>query len=308
MQDLKLKTTLPALSFDYASLKSWALSMTEKYTGLVVTEDAIIDAKKDMAELNKAKKAVDDARKEAVRRVSEPIRDFENKIKEICGIFDTSYAALGEQVKRFEDAQREAKRKDIAALIIEGNQNAFGEPDFLDIPVQDKWLNKTTSLKAIREDIVAIIERHMEDEARKSALEQARQDRAAAIENHVVSLNKLRSLNLPLSRFLGGNALALDMPLSKVLLDIEERFKIEVDLRKAEENAKASLAAVPAKQSPISVEQTGSKIEQKPAPNATAQTRAMSIVLEYDLANETQVNTCLENLKTLCVNFGVRQR
>lgn len=305
MQDIKLNATLPALSFDYAALKSWALSMTEKYTGLVVTEDAVIEVKKDMAELNKAKKAVDDARKEAVRRVSEPIRAFENQIKEVCGIFDTTYTALGEQVKGFEDTQREAKRKDITALIIEGNQNAFGEPNFMAIPVQDKWLNKTTSIKSIREDITAIIERHIEDEARKSALEQARQDRAAAIENHVVSLNKLRSLNLPLSRFLGGNALSLDMPLSKVLLDIEERFKIEADLRRAEENAKASLVAASTEQKPVSIAQTGAKVERQAPP---VQTRTMSIVLEYDFANEAQVKACLENLKTLCVNFGMRQR
>lgn len=308
MQDLKLHATLPALSFDYAALKSWALAMTEKYTGLVVTEDAVIEAKKDMAELNKAKKTVDDARKEAVRRVSEPIRTFENQIKEVCGIFDTAYAALGDQVKRFEDVQREQKRKDIASLITEGNQNAFGEPDFLAIPIQDKWLNKTTSIKSIREDIVAIIERHMEEEARKSALEQARQDRAAAIENHVVSMNKLRGLNLPLSRFLGGNALSLDMPLAKVLLDIEERFKIEVDLRKAEESAKASLAATSAEQKPTPIEQTGTKPDQQAMPQATAQTRAMSIVLEYDLINEAQVKVCLENLKTLCTSFGARYR
>ncbi len=68
MQDLKLQTTLPALSFDAEALKVWALSLTE---------EAVADAKKDMAELNKAKKSIDDARKEAVRRLSEPIRAFE---------------------------------------------------------------------------------------------------------------------------------------------------------------------------------------------------------------------------------------
>lgn len=305
MQDIKLNATLPALSFDYAALKSWALAMTEKYTGLVVTEDAIIEVKKDMAELNKAKKTVDDARKEAVHRVSEPIRVFENQIKEVCGIFETAYAALGEQVKGFEAAQREAKRKDVVALIIEGNQNAFGEPNFLAIPIQDKWLNKTTSIKSIRDDISAITERHMEDEARKSTLEQARQDRAAAIENHVVSLNKLHGLNLPLSRFLGGNALSLDTPLAKVLPDIEERFKIEADLRKAEANAKATLAPAAVEQKLAPIEQITPKVEPQGIP---AQTRTMSIVFEYDLANEAQVQACLENLKPLCAKFGARYR
>lgn len=44
MQELNLQTTLPALSFDAKALKAWALSLTEKYTGLVVTEDAATDS------------------------------------------------------------------------------------------------------------------------------------------------------------------------------------------------------------------------------------------------------------------------
>lgn len=36
--------------------------------------------------------------------------------------------------------------------------------------------------------------------------------------------------------------------------------------------------------------------------SAQVQTQAMSIVLEYDVANEAAVKAFLENLKSLCVN------
>ena len=225
--ELKIEPKLPVLSFNFEQLKAWATSLTERYANMVVTEEAIADVKRDMADINRAKKIVDDSRKEAVRRVSEPIRIFEGQIKEVCAIFDTAYSKLGEQVKTFEDTQREEKRNNVLELIGQCFADAFGAhgdwPDF-DIPIQEKWLNKTTSMKSIREDIAAIIQRHIEEEQRKASLEQARQDRAAAIENHVKALNQLHGLNLSLSRYLGTGNLDMSIPLSRVLENIEGHF------------------------------------------------------------------------------------
>lgn len=111
--ELKIEPKLPVLSFNFEQLKAWATSLTERYANMVVTEEAIADVKRDMADINRAKKIVDDSRKEAVRRVSEPIRIFEGQIKEVCAIFDTAYSKLGEQVKTFEDTQREEKRNHV---------------------------------------------------------------------------------------------------------------------------------------------------------------------------------------------------
>lgn len=297
MQDLKLQTTLPALSFDAKALKAWALSLTEKYMGLVVTEETVADAKKDMAELNRAKKSIDDARKEAVRRVSEPIRAFEAQIKEVCAIFDTAYQGLSRQVKAFEDAQREAKRKDVAGLIIEANMNAFGEPAFLDIPMQDKWLNKTTSLKSIRKDIAAIIERHMEEEQRRKALEQAKRDRIASIESLVHSLNERHGFDFSVSSFVVGQFMNMDTPVAEVLKRIESVFKDEQTRRDLLKNVEQKSA---------SVEQPAPKTEQPAAPDAPD--KVMSVLLTYAPANEQSVRATLEQLRKLCSSFSVRTR
>lgn len=59
--ELKIEPKLPVLAFNFDQLKAWATALAERYAAIVVTEDAIADVKRDMAELNKAKKAVDDA-------------------------------------------------------------------------------------------------------------------------------------------------------------------------------------------------------------------------------------------------------
>ena len=314
--ELKIEPKLPVLSFNFEQLKTWATSLTERYANMVVTEEAIADVKRDMADINRAKKIVDDSRKEAVRRVSEPIRIFEGQIKEVCAIFDTAYSKLGEQVKTFEDAQREAKRKDVEGLIIEANMNAFGNPAQLDIPIQEKWLNKTCSWKAIREDLAVIIQRHIEEEQRKAALEQAKQDRAAAIESHVKSLNEKHGLNMPVSRFLVGMGMNTERPLSNVLEDISQAYARVIENTKREQQATKNAAPAMSSASP------GAAVKLSPQPEnagqssadllgkaeAPAQTIAMSIVIEFSSTNEEQVQACLDNLKSLCVGYAARKR
>lgn len=295
--ELHIEPQLPVLAFNFEQLRAWATGLTERYINMVVTEDALVEVKKDMADLNKNKAKLEEARKEVVRRVSEPIKSFEAQIKEVVGIFDAVYTSLSGQVKAFEDAQRNEKRKHVEGLIIEANMNAFGSPAYLEIPIQEKWLNKTASFKSIREDLAAIVERHMAEEERRKALEQARQDRAAAIESHVKALNEKHSLNLPVSRFMTAYLMDMTVSLEHAHRRIDDAFANEVELRQAEESARKTLASV-SEQKPAPVEQ----------PASSAQTRAMSIVLEYDTANEARVKACLETLKPLCVSFGARYR
>ena len=133
-QELHIKETLPALSFNYDQLKEWAHGLTARYADMVVTEDSVADVKRDMAELNKNKAKLETARKETVRRLSEPIKSFEAQVKEVVGIFDAAYAGLSGQVKAFEDAQREEKRKTVNGIIKEECAAAYGEGPWLNIP------------------------------------------------------------------------------------------------------------------------------------------------------------------------------
>lgn len=293
---LKVESNAPVLSFNFEGLKAWATELTDRYKGLVVTEEGLADVKRDMAEINRHKNALEEARKETVRRVSEPIRAFETQVKEVCAIFDATYAALGGQVKAFEDAEREKKRKDVEGLIIEANLNAFDNTGFLDIPIQEKWLNKTTTWKAIREDIAAIIARHLEEEERRKALERARQDRAAAIERRVQDLNAQHDINVSVSGFMSGG-LDLNRPIAEVFTEIDEFYARM--LRSREENA-SKPKTYPEAVSPLRA--VGGKAQTQ------AQTRAMTIILEYDLACESHVKACLETLKPLCVSYGARYR
>lgn len=303
--ELKINETLPVLAFNFEQLKAWAAGLTERYADLLVSEDAIADVKRDMAEINKAKKAVDDARKEAVRRVSEPIRTFEGQIKEVCAIFDTAYAKLGNQVKAFEDAQREGRHQKVMA-IIQGKLTHEGLD--IQIPIRDKWLNKSTSTATIKAEIEEIFAHHYEEEHRKRALEQARQDRATAIEAKVKALNEQYGLNLPVSRFIINMGTFSSASLADVLADVEKSYAAALEQHRKQQEAMRSArpASRSVEQKTVLAEQPAPEIEQA-APEQD-EIRVMSVVLQFKTSKEAQVKACLENLKTLCVNFGARYR
>ena len=298
---LALVPTLPVLAFNFEQLKAWAAGVAERYSDLIVTEDGVADAKRDMAEINKAKAAIDTARKEAVRQVSEPIRAFEVQIKEVCGIFDNAYAKLADQVKVFEEARRAEKRAIIEDMILEESDAAYpADSPRTAIFIREEWLNKTASLKSVRGAIKAEVEKNIEAERRQKELEQARQDRSGAIENHVKVLNLRYGFELPITRFLDNRVINdMTQPLADHLTRIEAVFAQEAEHRRAWPKAEAVMPSAP----PEPVVTLAS-----PAKTAEIKIRAMSIVLEYSTANEKQVQACLETLKSLCASFGARYR
>jgi hypothetical protein len=105
-----------------------------------------------------------------------------------------------------------------------------------------------------------------------------------------------------------GRALDMDIPLEQVQRDISGVFRRKVELRELEKERLAPVVAPPCGQQNESKDACVSKKAENGPQTAPAHTRAMSIVIEYDVAKEPQIKTCLENLKKLCVNFGVRYR
>lgn len=164
---ISIDQTLPAITCDYQSLREWAEGITAKYRDLTITEDQVKEIKSDMAELNKAKQKLERARIDTVKEISAPIRRFEAEIKAISRLFDDAYSALANQVKAFEDAEKDKKRDQIQAIIVVECSQANVDSDT--IPFNPRWLNKTVSISTIRSDIRALIQAQQEA-ARQAAL------------------------------------------------------------------------------------------------------------------------------------------
>lgn len=142
---------------NYDVLKAEIKSSIEHYNYLVVTEDAIRDAKSDRAKLNKLKKAISDQRIAAKNKCYEFCSQFEAQCKSLEYMTDEPVQAIDKQIKAFENAEKERKYQDL--------QDYFNSiecrPEWLELDriISPKWANKTVSLDLLKKGIDAEIKR-----------------------------------------------------------------------------------------------------------------------------------------------------
>lgn len=164
---MELKVTelqLPGkISFNYAELKTELQTRLSDYANIVYTEDQITAAKKDRADLNRLKKALNDERIRQEKEFMKPFDEFKGQIKELCTLVDKASGAVDTQVKAFEEKQKADKMKEIHDYFITREfPDDVGElnPGLF---IEDKWLNASVSMKSIKEAIDAKLEQFNKD-------------------------------------------------------------------------------------------------------------------------------------------------
>lgn len=293
-----IKPTLPAVSWDYEGTAAWARAQVEKYKGLVVTEDQVTDIKGIMADINVRKIALDNARKLTRKQLMAPLDEFDAQVKSVTRIFDDAYKALSAQVKAFTDAEREGRRAGVQAIIDEVMAAHDIEP--FDIPIEDKWLNKTATQKSIREAVAAIIQQRIDAEAARAAQEKAKQERAALIEQCVNSATKTyHGVNLSIAEFMTAHLTSLATPAGEVAAHIQWV---------------AQQRAQPAATSPALTPEAEPQAQPQavPAPAAAAapggEQKTLTIIITYPASRSAEVREAAMNLKRLCTSFCARKQ
>ena len=116
-------------------------------------------AKKDRAELNKARDKIARARKDLIAELMKPYENFEERCKALERKIDNASGLLDEIVKVKENEEKEQKRKKIELMWQTKNFTLFP----LEKIFNPKWLNKTCKDKEILEEMDAVIERTYKD-------------------------------------------------------------------------------------------------------------------------------------------------
>lgn len=152
------------ISFNYEELKQQIQTRASDYASMVYTDDQIANAKKDRADLNRLKKALNDERIRQEKEFLQPFNEFKAQVKELCGIIDTATASVDKQIKEFEE-QKKAEKLD-AILEYFGSALAAKLPSVsLDhrLVIDAKWLNASVSMKSIQEAIDGKLEQVVKD-------------------------------------------------------------------------------------------------------------------------------------------------
>ena len=214
MEELKIRIDDPEQGVaNYEPLKAWALEQTAVYKGMIVDEAAIPEAKADVASLRKLAKAASDARIKIKKEHEAKIGTVLAQLTEFSAIFTDAAASIDGQIKAFDETRKQEKRAECEQVY----QEEIGDLGEL-IPFgklfNSAWLNKSTSMKTVRDDIQTAV---------YNAQEALKQIRAfgSAHESEIIAayLDRLNVLD----------ALAAKERLEKVDAAMEARRKVEAE-------------------------------------------------------------------------------
>ncbi|MGY4790589.1 DUF1351 domain-containing protein [Pediococcus pentosaceus] len=136
---------------NYERLEGLVENAAQKYSSLVVSEETIKEAKKSRAELNKLKTTIDNKRKTVKRAYMANVKNFEVKMKSLETKIDPVIKSIDEKTKELDEIQRQEKADKVQALINEMAPNY--EIDSRTIEIEKSWLNKSTTMKKIAEEL-----------------------------------------------------------------------------------------------------------------------------------------------------------
>ncbi len=222
------------ITWNYDEIKNELTEKIQKYETLAYTEDQIQEAKKDRANLNKLKTALNDERLRREKEYMKPFQVFKDQVNEIREIIDKPIKIIDEQLEGYEEDRKRKKREEIGAYWAQESTH----PDWITLPLifQDKWLNASYSMTQIKKDIdskVGQINYDME------TLEMLPEYSFEAMEIYKTSLDM-------------NKAIAEGQRLADIQKRKEEAEKAEQELMKKveEEEAEAIMADMEAEASP----------------------------------------------------------
>lgn len=157
MEEIKIIIENPEQGIaNYEPIKAHAQELAAVYGGLIVDPDAIKDAKTDCAMLRKMAKQASDLRIKIQREHAAKIAKVVDQLSEVSGIFNDAAAKIDGQVKAYDEQRKAARREEIKAIYAE-EIGEFAEMMPLSSIARPQWENKSTTDKAIRDDINAAV-------------------------------------------------------------------------------------------------------------------------------------------------------
>ena len=142
---------------NFEAVRDWLKEELAPYATMVVTEDAIGDAKKTRANIRKVKDSIESQRKAIKKLWNKPYEEYEAKCKELTGIVDQAVSNIDGQIKTMENEVKEQKRQRLSDFF---DDHSYDVADFItfDDIFDPKWLNTTFSEIDAANSITAQIE------------------------------------------------------------------------------------------------------------------------------------------------------
>lgn len=223
-----------SFQWNFDEVKDYIKAITEKYEGLLVTDENVADMRKAKGELVSLRTSITKFGKKEKAELKAPYEQFAKEIGELEEIVRGREQGLDEQLEKYDEARKnEVLSKIKAAYSKEAEKQGLPYENY-HLIVEPKWFNKTAKWadveKAISEQVAEQVKALHEEEMAKKL--RAAQEASAGLYCELASLKA--KLKTPIT--IADIALTGDTKADWAVIDkaVEERKKIEEEAVKKE--------------------------------------------------------------------------
>jgi|GEM_PF-6042676 len=185
--------------WNHEQVKNYLVAVTEKYHGLVVTDENEADMSKALREVVSLRTAITKFQTKAKHKLKEPVNTLELQVKELLQVVSEVEAPLREQLDRYEEHRQAVLSEQIADEITNKAAAAGLRQTYLEQFVSDtRWYNKSSKYSettiGIDREISRLMELQKADDDRKKILE----ERLEMANEWVSMANEKYRLNTPM--------------------------------------------------------------------------------------------------------------
>jgi len=230
-----LKKQLPEIDINFEEVKAQLEENLKAYETLVVTEENLKDSKKTQRDLAGLKKKVDTYRKDIKKEMSEPIKLFEDKCKELVGIIEDTEKPIKAGIEVFNDKIKTKKLGYTEGKILYLSEKFNLEKELFEI--KDSFLNLTTTKKHIDEELAFQCDNLVK---KKEAIEKNKEllHQQIATLNNSFALESILTFDEISNKITDENYMELSQELLKEATrrkETQDRIKNQLEEKKQEE-------------------------------------------------------------------------
>lgn len=214
--------TKGSIEFDNSIYLEQLKKMTAMYANSIIKTEDIQAAKREVANLRKFTKQIEDFRKDKKNEYLVPLQEFEAKVKELTNEIEKSVKHLTEQLDVFEEKRKAAKKEKIEEMITDMD---------LDFEVEwgKDWLNAAKQLGKIQEEITKQLYDKIEKDRTDKLTADLLQQKKVMLEDYIGMFQSIYRLDTPIKYTEVEYLLEFDVA------DLKETLKEIFELRQTNE-------------------------------------------------------------------------
>lgn len=237
---------------NFEEVKQNLKAITEKYKGLVVTDQNQKDMEKTLREVVSLRTSIQKFEVNGKRKLRRPMDQFADACKELLKIVNEAERPLREQLDAYEAKRQEGVTKVILHKYEEMALDAGIREEFRSCDILSKWMNKTAKLKDTYEDIARLVSEQTAMQKQHDDLKELRNSRRELALLQIEKANRDYALATPITEdFLTDELLDTSAEIIKNTINEEALRRHEMDENARQVSSPAVSAPPPAAKPPV---------------------------------------------------------